>query len=325
MRIGLATLSISWLAIPVCLSLVSAEKPFPSPAAQKTPASLRFVPSGKEEYRFDTGVLRGALRAGGESRGLSSVVHIPTGTEISRGVGLVGHYRLFTTNKRYGHAAWAWPSKSKLLADGAVRADWSAGRDHPFELTAIYRWKAPAVLDVETIVKPHEDLDNFEAFLASYFGPGFSASYACVEGSAAGSKTKRMLEATEDAGRWQVFPRDAESLAIVNDGRWTKPPNPVDWAVRPSLAAPIALRRDKKAALLGAVMAAPKDCFAIMMPYGTEAHYSLYLSLFGHDVKAGTEARALARLIVASGSSDLGVVSHYNKFLMGVAEAPAER
>ena len=31
------------------------------------------------EYVFDTGFLRGKIRAGGKSRGLSSVVHIPSG------------------------------------------------------------------------------------------------------------------------------------------------------------------------------------------------------------------------------------------------------
>ena len=35
------------------------------------------VPVEHNEFAFDTGVLRGKLRAGGKSTGLSSVVHCP--------------------------------------------------------------------------------------------------------------------------------------------------------------------------------------------------------------------------------------------------------
>ncbi|UCE46250.1 MAG: hypothetical protein JSW47_11565, partial [Phycisphaerales bacterium] len=108
------------------------------------PAGLAFVSSTDEEYRFDTGALRGTLRSGGRSFGLSALIHVPSGIRLDGAqYGIFSHYRVFTTNQRYGHAAWDWPSQSRLLADGAVRVHWPADDDHPFELCAVYRWRTP--------------------------------------------------------------------------------------------------------------------------------------------------------------------------------------
>jgi hypothetical protein len=44
-------------------------------------------------------------------------------------------------------------------------------------------------------------------------------------------------------------------------------------------------------------------------------HQSLYLSLFGRDVRAGQTARADARLVVGRGLSDAEVVKRYADYL----------
>lgn len=54
--------------------------------------NLVFIATGKAEYEFDTGVIRGTLRAEGKSLGLSSVVHVPSGVTLSRGYGIFSHY-----------------------------------------------------------------------------------------------------------------------------------------------------------------------------------------------------------------------------------------
>ncbi|MCX6924779.1 MAG: hypothetical protein NT154_16425, partial [Verrucomicrobia bacterium] len=72
-------------------------------SAQVTPPAsgkLAFSASGTNEFAFDTGVLKGKLRAGGKSTGLSSVVHLPTGARLDSSMGLFGHYRVFSANKR---------------------------------------------------------------------------------------------------------------------------------------------------------------------------------------------------------------------------------
>src|SRR3974390_2454143 len=104
---------------------------------------LAFTASSTNEFAFDTGVLKGKLRAGGKSTGMSSVVHLPTGLRIDSSMGLFGHYRVFSANKRYGTAAWDWPSDATLRPDGSVEVRWPSAEDRPFELHVEYRWTAP--------------------------------------------------------------------------------------------------------------------------------------------------------------------------------------
>jgi hypothetical protein len=47
-------------------------------------------------------------------------------------------------------------------------------------------------------------------------------------------------------------------------------------------------------------MSPPRDCFAVLTPFEAEPHRSLYLSLFGKDLKTGESARARARLVIGT-------------------------
>jgi len=285
-------------------------KPTPAPA----PARLDFVSSGKEQYSFNTGVLSGTLRGGGKSRGLSVLTHIPSKARLDGGLGIFGHYRVFTTNKRYGPAAWGWASTSKLTADGAVEVHWLKAAGRPFEMTAIYRWSAPDTLDLTTTVKAIKDLSKFESFIASYFTKGLPASSIYVKG---GLKTggKPVFQTTEkSAGHWQMFLRNKDVVSIIKDGRWKQKPHPVDWVIRDNLAAPLAIRRGKGGAPTAILMAPAEDCYALSTPYAGEGHRSLYLSLFGRDVKAGKTATARCRLIIAKSPTDQQIVELYKKY-----------
>jgi hypothetical protein len=62
-------------------------------------------------------------------------------------------------------------------------------------------------------------------------------------------------------------------------------------------------------------MAPPDDCFALSTPYEGESHYSLYLSLFGRDVKAGETVEACSRLVVATAVSNDQILNLYEKYL----------
>jgi hypothetical protein len=220
---------------------------------------------------------------------------------------------LLTADARFGTAAWDWARKSDLLADGAARVRWSADAVHPLEITGVYRWAAGDTLDLRLTVKPQRDLRRFELFLASYFN-GFPASLACVAqpGAAGGS---RFMEAVKAGGAWQTFARDDRAAALFADGRWSRPPNPVTWVMMPRLAAPVALRRDAASGLTAVLMSRPGDCFAISMPFGDEGHRSVYLSLFGRDLKAGEEVTASARLVVGRRISDDRAMELYRAYV----------
>jgi hypothetical protein len=273
-------------------------------------AKFAFTSNDKSEYLFDTGMLRGKLRPDGKSLGLSSVIHVPSGIRLNGRYGIFSFYRIFTTNKRYGHAAWDWLSVSKLLPDGGVQIVWPEGKDHPFEITAVYRLTEETTVDLDTTVKAQKDLSKFEVFLASYFHKSFPAPYVYTKSNPGKKGEFGFMSAEKSFGNWQMFPRDKNMLQIILDGRWKKEPNPVKWVIMPNLAVP-----DEAANLAAILMAPREDCFAISTPYRGEGHYSLYLSLFGRDVKAGETVRSRVRLVVAKDISDQQISELYQKYI----------
>jgi len=276
---------------------------------------LAFTANEDGGYEFDTGILRGRLRQAGKGLGLSSAVHVPTGTMLNGAYGILSYYRVFTTNKRYGTAAWSWPGTSKLLPDGAVQVTWPEADDRPFEMVAIYRFRDGSTLDVETIVKPGKDLSKFEVFLASYFHESFPLSRVFVAAFPKTVGKRTFLTAKKSYGNWQMFPRNNDVVPIIRDGRWQKQPNPVDWKIMPPMAKPIALRRGSDAAPTAILMAPPDDCFAISTPYEGEGHYSTYFSLFGHDIEASQTARTRLRLVIMNVTSNREILNLYKKYI----------
>ncbi|MCX5670015.1 MAG: hypothetical protein NTU94_01665 [Planctomycetota bacterium] len=305
---------LGWAVALGLLSAVAAEPGAPPPdVAKAPPPRLAFTAAGSE-YHFDTGAWRGTLRAGGKSLGLRPVLEGASGAPVAGALGLFSPYRLLTADARFGPAAWDWSSQAQLLSDGAVEVRWLPDKEHPLEIAAVYRWTAPDVLDFQATVKPQQDLRRFELFLASYF-EGFPASFVYVQENPDAGGKAGFLEARKSAGDWQAFPRDDAAVRTITDGRWSRPPNPVDWRIMPRLAAPLALRRDAERGLAAVLMAPAEDCFAVSMPYGEEGHRSVYLALFGRDLKAGETASARARLVIGREISDPQAIALYRAYV----------
>ena len=283
-------------------------------------SKLAFTANQDGGYEFDTGILRGRLREAGKCLGLTSVVHVSSGTTLNGVYGILSYYRVFTTNKRYGTAAWSWPSTSKLLPDGAVQVTWPEGDDRPFEMVAIYRFHDSSTLDVETTVKANEDLSKFEVFLASYFHESFPLPQVFVTPDPKIVGKRTFMTAKKTFGNWQMFPRNYDLLSIIQDGRWEIQPNPVDWKIMPPMAKPIAVRRGSKEAPTAILMAPQEDCFAISTPYEGEGHYSLYFSLFGRDIEAGQTATARLRLVVTNVASNREILKLYQKYIKEIED-----
>lgn len=274
------------------------------------PTALAFRPADKE-FLFDTGELRGTLRPQGRSLGLTGVVDVPSGKALAGAYGLCSHYRLLDAEARYGTAGWDWPSQARLLDNGAVEVCWSADAAHPFRMEATYRFVAPNTLDVATRVTARRALRRFEVFLASYFA-GFPVSMVYARGGPEGQP--QFLPATKDRGVWLAFPRDDQAVPIIQDGRWQRPPNPVQWVIMPRLAAPLAMRRDPESGLVALLMAPAEECFAVYTPFGEEGHRSVYLSLFGRDLEPGQTATARARLVIARNLTPADAVRVYEAY-----------
>jgi hypothetical protein len=148
-------------------------------------------------------------------------------------------------------------------------------------------------------------------FLASYFAPQFTNSLVFT----AARPEAKFVNAERSAGNWQMFVRDDAAVALLKDGRWAFPPNPVEWTVCGRVEQPLAIRRAPGLKLAALLMAPPKDCFAIATPYETEPHYSTYLSLFGRDIATGDSQRVHTRLVIRSNLSDAEAVQLHTRFL----------
>jgi len=280
--------------------------------------ALRFKSTEtKGEYKFDTGIIRGTLRSEGKSRGLSEVIYLPKKIQIDGSLGLFGFYRIFAGHRRFGAALWGRASAAQLLPEGAVKVVWPAEKECPFELTAIYRLLNAASVDLEIMVKPSGDLPTFEVFLASYFHEDFPSSYIYVQKEVSQDASgAEFVEAGTWGGKWQMYPRDKQVIAMIKDGRWQQEPHPVDWDIRECLAAPVGMRRHAKSGLSVVLMARPEDCFAIATPYTKETHYSQYLSLFGRNLYKDKTIHAHTRLLFTWELSDAGILQEYQKFIL---------
>jgi hypothetical protein len=281
----------------------------PAPTTPAPGPRTAFRSAGTNGFEFDTGTLRGKLRAGGVSKGLTEVVHIPSGQRLDASMGLLSHYRLLTAGKRYGNGAWDLPSNATLLPDGSVLVSWPGAPDRPFDLHAHYRISAPDTIDVETSILSRTNLAGFESFLACYFDRSFSNAFVSAGG--------KWVRATQDKGEWLAFPRDEQAAQLIRDGRWTLPPNPVDWVLQPGLDRPLAYRVAPRAGITAVLMSRGPDCFAVMTPFETEPHYSMYLSLLGRALEPGAAASAQARLVVRAGLDETGVASLWGEWGKG--------
>ena len=67
--------------------------------------------------------------------------------------------------------------------------------------------------------------------------------------------------------------------------------------------------------LMAVIMSPPPDAFALCTPHQTEGHYSMYLSLFGRDLKTGETAQARARLLIAEKLTETEAVKAYENYL----------
>ncbi len=283
------------------------------------PPNLAFQPAGDGLFDFDTGVLKGRLKLDGKYQGLYPFVDAATGMELVHPPGVFSFYRVLTNNRRYGNAARDWPTVAKLLADGAVEVHWPTAEKHPLEMTAVYRWSATDTLDLEIAVTPQQEMQHFELFMSSYFGKTFRASvYVKDDGE---NPRFEPADRTPGAhGGYVMFPRDAKAVEMIRDGRWKIPPNPVDWNMGRSLAAPLAIRRDTTNGLTAVMMSRPEDCFAVASPWNPASpeaggYRSLYLSLFGRDLRAGQTAHARCRLVLRRNISDEQAVQRFEEFL----------
>lgn len=208
--------------------------------------SLSFTTVGDRLFEFNTGAVKGTLRANGKYQGISSLIDVETGKELTRSAGIFSYYRVLSTDTRWGDAARDWPMTAMLLPDGGVRIDWPAHEEHPFEMAAIYRWISPTTLDLETIVKPQRSMPRFEVFLSSYFDLNFKAIAYAKPTRPVDDPAEFILADVNPLvrGSYLAFPTSSQTAQMFFDRRWAPENDLVPWAVTRVLGAPMAIKRD---------------------------------------------------------------------------------
>ena len=287
-------------------------------AADEPQAAFRAAGIGL--FEFDTGPLRGQFKLDGRYQGVYPIVDAASQRDLTMPPGVFSPYRVFSTGRRYGDAARDWPTQPRIRDDGAIEVHWPAAEEHPVAFTAVYRWTHPDTLDLELTATPEIDLPAFELFLSSYFTKNFRAAVYLKPVRADEKPRFVPLDLKADApGGYVMFPRDAQAVAMIQDGRWKIPPSPVDWAIEKWLAAPLVIRRDAAAGITAVMMTPPADCFAISSPWNPVTpdgggYRSLYLSLFGRDLEAGQSAQARCRLVLGRDITDDKAIALYEAY-----------
>lgn len=292
------------------------------PARGDDSRSLSFVSVGDRLFDFNTGVVKGTLRANGKYQGISSLIDVETGKELTRSAGIFSYYRVLSTDTRWGDAARDWPMTAALLPDGGVRIDWPAHEEHPFEMTAIYHWISPTTLDLETIVKPQRSMLRFEVFLSSYFDLDFKAIAYAKPTRPEDDPAEFILADVNPLvrGSYLAFPTSSQTAQMFFDRRWAPENGLVPWAVTRVLGAPMAIKRDTESDITFLLMSRVEDCFALSMSYnmdppdGIANHGSVYMSLIGKDIEAGESMRAHVRLVVERNLSNQRAVELHEQY-----------
>jgi hypothetical protein len=282
--------------------------------AAEMPSSLAFQKADDGGLVFNTGVIKGKLGEKGIRKGFSSLVHVPTGQSMDRSMGIMSIYRVFGDGKRFGTGAWDLPGTIQLEPNGAALIQWPAAPDRPFTMEARYKWAAPDTADIEIQVSANRDLPKFETFLSSYFHESFNQCAVLCRTNLPSGKQYDFISAEKRWGDWLMFPKNDLAVSLIKDGRWQLLPNPVNWTIMPPFAKPIGFRSSTKG-ITAVFMAPESDCFDIACPHQAEGHYSLYLSLFGRDIKAGEIVKARVRMVITT-KNDLETVEQlYSQWL----------
>jgi hypothetical protein len=274
--------------------------------------SFPFTESKPGDFSFDTGAIKGTIRADGKSQGIVELIDVASGIDVTKKPGYPGVfsvYRLFSGSKRFPDGRSA-PHRGALNENRTeLRIDWEPSGDNPVVLGAVFTLTDPRSIDLALQLTPRAAAPAYELFLSSYVRAEFRHFLFVKQTIHAGAKDEPVLlepmASPFTDGCYLAFPRDVGACRALFDGRWQCPPNPVHFAVGRHYAVPILGSRDPTSGLSFLIFARPEDCFALETTYARPGqpdsvadHNSLYLSLGGGDLAPGKPARFLLRASV---------------------------
>ena len=295
-----------------------AETPRPGSAAEpgSEPAlSLKLLRGNASGNSFDFRMERieGTIRLDGAYHGVTRLVDRRTGKQfIDSRYSAMNLFKLMSVNLAMGMPR---VMERKIEASSNwVQACWAPTESHRGEIIARYALRPPDAIDLTVTLRSQGTYAGYELFLSNYFDKEMRPFVYLQppRGKALPEGAERVLPMVSDVfrGTVLVFPRDAHAARRCVDGRWDRleadTPTVQMCPVR-RYAHCLAVMADAQESCGVALMALPRDCYAISTRYHAESEqdrmttYSAFdLSLFGEDVVAGDQRTVKVRLQVVT-------------------------
>ena len=286
-------------------------------------------------FAFDTDVMAGRIETAGAYHGVRSLIDKRTGRQlIHPDYSALNLFRLFAQHQAMGQPRFM--ARVTSAGPDAVEIRWPPTAEHQVELVASYTVPEAEAIDLQVTVRSEGTYAGYELFLPSYFDPALRPR-VYLRGNRYGEPAgdpDLVVPMVNDVyrGTVLVFARDPHAARRCVDGRWNRSeadaPTVQMCPVR-YYAHCLAFLTDPDEVLAAALMARPRDCYAISARYFAEneadriAPYSAFdLSLFGNDLVPGDEVSVGVRLALLPIEGDLSrPLQYYRAF----AEATSAR
>ncbi len=296
------------------------------------------------QFSFETerisGILDALIKSDGEwdqnmdtiNHRLSKVVHKPSKTLVSPDEagpkrfgpcqsGLVTWFRVLAKGS-YLTELRVTPCSCESIENG-MRFTWEPTVAHQARIVTTLIVKEPNIIDLDIEVVGYGDYEDYEVLLCAYLKPGFKSG-AYVTTFKDETRTPVQIRPKDDPSHhkfYNFYPRDVKGGQMLWDGRHQIGRYFWYLAIGRLYALPLGFYSDEKVDCL--LMGRPEDVYAVGVTYdGDEAndnvadHRSIYLSLFGKDLKPGAGLKTQARLVIddfAANQEDH--ILEYDKFI----------
>ena len=292
----------------------------------------------KKEMEFSMDHLSGILncdinRKKGKSHHFSKVIHKPSGLMISpddarmKHAGMLNFFRVLVEG---GYLSELRVTEAQIEPeDDGITMIFSPSIRLQAKIKVKFTFKEPNIIDMDLWVETLTNYPKFEILLSAYLAPGFESGVYVAE-KEFGPNVAEQIRLTDQAmihGIWPFFPRDEAGANLLTDGRHQKGRWFWRMAIGRRYGMPLAFfSNDGVDAIL---MGKPEDVYAVGATYKGDAsdnvadHRSIYLSLFGEDLKAGEGRHTQMRMIVGNyGSNPEKHQELYQTFINEVKALP---
>jgi hypothetical protein len=292
-----------------------------------------FSPQSPGFFSFDTGAIKGVVRADNASEGIVELTDCATGQNVIKEQlpGIFSLYRAFSAGRRFADAR-SGAKHAELNGERTqVIATWEASNDFPLTIRGVFSIPDARSIDLELVCTPKMALPSFELFVSSYIVQTHRhfvfLKNTLHQAPAPAPVLFEPVATPFIEGCYLAFPRDADACRLIFDGRWQRPANPVQFALGRHYAVPLMGSRNPDSGLSVLLFMRPQDCFALESTYArpgepdsVASHNSLYFSLGGADLEAGANARFILRATVAKLTSHDEALTLYKTWLEGAGK-----